>query len=354
MRIVRNGLGPALSAVAISGLLLSTVAPTASAGKRENPAAFYKGKTIQFIIPHGVGGGFDFYSRELALYMAKYMPGTTIVPINKPGAGGLTGTDLIASSKPDGLTIGIIDVTGTLTDQALSPKTVGYNDMTLSWLGRVSADTPVMVVSMNSPIKTIVDWQKSSSPVSFSVSGAGSDDDITINLIGKLLGLPVDTVPGFSGTSATVAAVINGTVMGTETTFGSIAPEIKSHEVRPLMVVGMDRRSEIPGVPTVAQDAWLMGASKQAQSEVADWAMIQGLNRAIAGPARIPSDRLAYLRTAMQKAMKDPGFIATMKKANREISYLPGATVGKDVRQALKDIKPLLPVLKSLPGVGVK
>ena len=68
---------------------------------------FYKDKTIRFIVGQAAGGGYDTYTRTIARYLGKYIPGgpTTIVD-NMTGAGSLVAANyLYNNAKPDGLTI---------------------------------------------------------------------------------------------------------------------------------------------------------------------------------------------------------------------------------------------------------
>ena len=69
---------------------------------------FYKGKTIRIIVATSAGGGFDTYTRTIARYLGKHVPGQpAIVVENMPGAGHLIGANhMYKVAKPDGLTIG--------------------------------------------------------------------------------------------------------------------------------------------------------------------------------------------------------------------------------------------------------
>jgi tripartite-type tricarboxylate transporter receptor subunit TctC len=56
--------------------------------RADSVADFYKGKSIQFVVGYGPGGGYDVYARLLARYLGKYVPGApTVVVVNMPGAG---------------------------------------------------------------------------------------------------------------------------------------------------------------------------------------------------------------------------------------------------------------------------
>jgi len=66
--------------------------------------AFYERKTITLIVATKPGGGYDFYGRLMARFMEKYLPGSTVIVKNVPGAGHIIGTNEMHHSKPNGLT----------------------------------------------------------------------------------------------------------------------------------------------------------------------------------------------------------------------------------------------------------
>src|SRR5258708_4938644 len=72
-------------------------------------ADFYRGRTINVVIGHSAGGGYDLYARVLARHMGKHIPGNpNVVPVNMPGAGGLRLANYIYAAAPkDGTAIGI-------------------------------------------------------------------------------------------------------------------------------------------------------------------------------------------------------------------------------------------------------
>ena len=83
------------------------IAVAAAAGAAVAAAADFSGKKITVIVPFSEGGGTDGYSRLMAPYFQKHLPGNpTIQVVNRPGGGGLTGVNYYdASADPDGLTV---------------------------------------------------------------------------------------------------------------------------------------------------------------------------------------------------------------------------------------------------------
>src|SRR5690348_7970374 len=73
-------------------------------------ADFYRGKTINFMVSTGPGGGYDIYARPLARYMGKHIPGNpNIVVQNMVGGGGLRAINFLYSVAPrDGATMGLV------------------------------------------------------------------------------------------------------------------------------------------------------------------------------------------------------------------------------------------------------
>ncbi|MBI2348814.1 MAG: hypothetical protein HYV05_09200, partial [Deltaproteobacteria bacterium] len=93
--------------VAVSLLPLSMVYPPSLWGQTEaEHLKWYHDKTINLIVPHGAGGGFDIYARLVAPFFRKHIPGANIIVQNVTGAGGLRGRNQVYTARPDGLTIG--------------------------------------------------------------------------------------------------------------------------------------------------------------------------------------------------------------------------------------------------------
>src|SRR4051812_4302911 len=89
-----------------AGLMSLAISALAVPAQAQRGADFFKDKTVNYIVATAPGGGYDTYGRLVAEYMQKYLPGSTFVVKNVPGAGHLVGTNSIYASRPDGLTIG--------------------------------------------------------------------------------------------------------------------------------------------------------------------------------------------------------------------------------------------------------
>ena len=116
-------------------------------------AADWPEKPIKFVVPYSTGGGFDTYVRAIAPEMEKIL-GVQVVPENIPGAGGQKGSATVYRSKPDGYTIGIMNIPG-LTVPPLLGKKVAYNLDDMTWIGNLAKSTYAIAVKADSPINSL-------------------------------------------------------------------------------------------------------------------------------------------------------------------------------------------------------
>src|ERR671915_589562 len=142
-----------------AGIMAAAVLATGAA-QAQTGADFYKGKTVTYIVSTAPGGGYDLYGRLIAEYMQKYLPGSTFVVKNVPGAGHLVGTNTIYAARPDGLTIGTFN-TGLIYNQLINAEGVKFDLSKMSWIGKVSSEPRVIVTATQSKIKNFPDLMKS-------------------------------------------------------------------------------------------------------------------------------------------------------------------------------------------------
>src|SRR5436190_23880385 len=133
--MLRSLTRPALAGAMILGSVLPGIAQTG--------ADFYKGKTVTYIVATPPGGGYDFWGRLVAEYMQKYLPGSTFVVKNMPGAGHLIGANTIYASRADGLTLGTF-TTGLIYNQIVKLDGVQFDLEKMSWIGKASSDPRVL------------------------------------------------------------------------------------------------------------------------------------------------------------------------------------------------------------------
>ncbi|MDF1592301.1 MAG: tripartite tricarboxylate transporter substrate binding protein [Desulfobacterales bacterium] len=310
--------------------------------------AFFNGKTVEIIVPHGPGGGFDTYARMFAPYFKKHIPGINVVINNVTGAGGLRGRNQLWASKPDGRTICLTTGSGMLFAQWSGIEGVKYDISKLTWVGRVAFEEHVMATSGTKPFKSLDDLKNAGRAITLGFSGVGSDDYFASLIMGKLLGLEIDPVTGYTGSREANLAAVKGEVDGVQVSVGSILPLFKSGDLKPIMVVGDTRSPEMPDVPTALE----LATSQEAKDIAKALSYSFEIDRVIFAPPGVPAERLAVLREAYQKTVNDPDFQKMLEKNKRTINYLGGEKLEKLVNDIFSTEGLLAPKVRELRKIS--
>src|SRR4029079_1207557 len=135
-----------ITTAVVAGML--TLPVMSSAALAESVADFYKGKQIRMVVRTTPGGDYDQYSRLLARFMGKHIPGNPqFVVVNMPGGGGITAANYMAQVAPqDGTVVGIVSQ-GLAADQALGMSPQLKADLReFNWIGNVVYSNQLLVV----------------------------------------------------------------------------------------------------------------------------------------------------------------------------------------------------------------
>lgn len=290
-----------------------------------NPADFYKGKTVTYIVATSPGGSYDSYGRLIADFMQKQLPGSKFVVKNVPGAGHIIGANAIYAAKPDGLTIGTFN-TGLIYGQMMGQEAVKFDLTKMSWVGKAASEARVIMVSAQSPIKTFEDLKASKEPVPFATSGVGSSSNVETKLLTDTFKLPIKIIPSYAGNEGEMA-MRRGEVFGGVGTRSSWEGFVKNGYGRFIVQIG-GKDKDIPQLSKFATDPNAKAALALVQSQ-------GDLGRLTAGPPGIPAERLEVLRAAYKKALADKGLQARAAKLGLPLDPGYGDDVLKQVKLAL-------------------
>ncbi|MBX9757817.1 MAG: hypothetical protein K2Y29_03500 [Beijerinckiaceae bacterium] len=319
---------------AFAGAALAAGALAAPAFAQDG-AAFYKGKTVTYIVATSPGGGYDTYGRLVAEYMQRYLPGSTFVVRNMPGAGHLIGTNAIYASKPDGLTLGSFN-TGLIYNQLIGQEGVKFDLSKMSWIGKAATDARVVVVATQSPIKT---WAElvASQPVNFATAGLGSASYVETVMLTNVLKLPVRIQTGYNGTDDQLA-MRRGEIVGSIASRSSYDQFVKNGFGRYIAQIG-GQEKDVPQLSTLVTDA-------KAKELIALIESTGEIARLTAGPPGIPAAQLETLRGAYRQAMDDKELQARAEKLERPVEPLIGDDIAKMINAALKQSPETIELLK--------
>jgi tripartite-type tricarboxylate transporter receptor subunit TctC len=307
------------------GLLAAVVAIQAGVAVADDGAAFYKGRTVTYIISAGAGGGYDMYGRLVAEFMQRNLPGSTFVVRNMPGAGHLIGANALYASRPDGLTIGSFS-TGLIYNQISRNSAVQFDLARMSWIGKAASEPRVVLIAAHSPVKTFEDLMARKEPLKFAASGLGSASYLEMLMLTNTLRMPLRILTGYSGNGDQLA-MRRGEIDGTIGSRSSVQQFVANGYGRMIAQVG-GSETDVPQLSSFVKDekASALISLIRSQGDIA---------RLTAGPPNIPRERLDTLIEAYRKAMNDRDLQARAEKFGFPVEPAYGDEVLRIVMSAL-------------------
>src|SRR4051812_5870751 len=160
----------------VAALLIGAGVAAPAPASAEDVAAFYRGKTIRFVVGSAVGGGYDLFARLVARHMVHHIPGNpNIIVQNQPAAGGVVMTNqLYAQGPKDGTVIGV-PLNGMPTAPMLQTGTQ-FDASKLIWLGSTNREAYVAFVWHTVPIQSIAELASKEIVVGTTTPGATMTD----------------------------------------------------------------------------------------------------------------------------------------------------------------------------------
>lgn len=206
---------------------------------------------IKLLVGFPPGGSTDVLARVIAQEAGKRL-GRDIIVLNKPGASGAVAANEVASSPPDGLTLGITpSATMTLSHvfQGIKPDLLERTEPLL----QVGFQSIGFVVKTDSPFKTYGDFVKAAkaepTKIAIGMPGAGTTTDMLLRAAFQQDGLEVNIVP-FRGDVPTTQAVLGGHVQAAGVSAGGFAQHIEAGTLRLLVAMEAERLPVAPAAPT--------------------------------------------------------------------------------------------------------
>ena len=298
-------------------LVWSTLALAASLPAH---AQNFPDRPVHLIIPYGPGGIVDFAGRVLAAKIGDAL-GQTVVPENKPGAGGIVGVDYVAHATPDGYSMALMDpgIVANPTLQKTMPYDIFKDVVTLSV---VSSSPEVLVVAPELGVKTyaeLVAYGKANpGKLNYASAGVGTTPHLAAEMWKLRTGIDAVHVP-YKGIGGSFTDMMSNKVQMAFSSIAGALPFTGDNRIIPLATTGTTRSAVYPDLPTVAE-AGLPGYS------VDLWLSLYGT-------AGTPPEVLAKLNSAINKALQDGELKTSFAKFGltpRGTSLAEGSAFTKD------------------------
>jgi Uncharacterized protein conserved in bacteria len=266
--------------------------------------------------------------------LPKYLPGNpTIIIESKPGGGGVVAAAYFYAQAPrDGSMLSLFPETLAHT-QMLEPEVGKWKVQEMTYIGSFAPVNTAYVVRAGAPAKTVDEMKKQANIVG--CSGVNSQSYQLPAMLKNLAGLKFNLVCGYPGGTDTLLALSRGEVDLVSSAWNSLRAthkgQIDRGEMTPVIQSGLRRTPELKDVPLMQE---LVSDAKTKQ--ILEFASAgSAIGRALLAPPQVPAERIAVLREAFDKMVKDPEFRAAAEKRGLEIDPTPGPEVQKYSQQIL-------------------
>ena len=215
----------------------------------------YPAKSIRLIVPFPAGGPSDSIARVVADKIASLL-GQPMVIENRGGAGGVTGTALVAKAEPDGYTIGLGSAGSLAISLSLQDK-IPYDPLKdLKLLTLVAISPEVLVIGRGveaaSTAELIGIAKAKPGKLNFASTGKGSMSHLSSELFRLSTGIDIVHVP-YSGASPAVNDLLGGHVQMLFADIQVLLGSVQSGQLRALAMGGKRRAVALPHVPTTTE-----------------------------------------------------------------------------------------------------
>jgi len=270
----------------------------------------YPSRPVRIVAAFPPGGFVDLTARLVAGALGSAL-GQQVIVDNRPGAGGIVGSELVARAAPDGytLTVGSAGTHG--VNQSLYPK-LPYNVVRdFQPIARLADAPSILAVHPSLPARSVKDLvalaKARPGQINYASAGSGTSTHLAAVLFEHLAQVKFVHVP-FKGGGPAIVAVIAGEIPVTFGTAASVSPHTRTGRLHGLAVTGGQRSAVLPQLPTIAE------------SGVRGYEMLNWLG--LFAPTGTPRAIVDRLETEALKAVRSSDVSAKLNAQGAEASPL--------------------------------
>lgn len=272
-----------------SALYIACVLGTAPAAAQTYPA-----KPVRIIVPFPPGGPTDTQARWAAQQLNTAF-GQSFLADNRPGAGGITGTELVAKSAPDGYTL-LAGNPGPVTIAPIVRAKLGYDPQRdLAPIILIAKSASCLCVHPSLPISGLKDFvalaRSQPGSINFGTPGVGTVGHLAIELFASQAGVKLNHIP-YKGAAQFVVDLVAGNIELSQIQFATSAGLVNQGKLKAVGVTSRERTPLMPKVRTLAEQG-LKGF------ESYNW-------NGVLAPAGTPPAVIARIHEILAKALNTP------------------------------------------------
>ena len=290
------------------GLIVALLAMTAATTAAQEP---YPTRPISIVVAFPPGGLADNTARPVAAALERILKQPVPI-INKAGAAGAVGNQVVATSKPDGYTLlmALVSVSVLPEVDKLFGRPQNYTLDQLTGIARINADPSMLVVRADAPWKTLKDLvedaKKRPGEIVFTSSGLYGAAHIPTEMFIKAAGIKMRHLPTTGG-GPMMNAMLGGHAQVVMTPVSLAAAHVKAGKLRLLAHSGTAPVAAFPEVPSFKAQGY--------DVEYTAWA-------GLVAPKGTPPHVIKILRDAVRQAVKEPEVVNSHAKLETPIAYM--------------------------------
>jgi len=254
-------------------------------------AQTYPSRPIRLVVPFPPGGSSDGVARVVVQKFSEGL-GQPVVIENRPGVGGLLGSEVVAKAAPDGFTL----LLGSVSSLAVAPHM--FTNPRIDPEKNFAAIAPIMsspltvIARPTLPVKSIADLialaRSKPGALNYGAAGLGTHVYLVAELFKKQAGIDAVHVP-FQGGGPTMAALLAGNIDYKFDVVNTTLPQARAGKVKVLAVTSAKRVPLMPEVPTLAESGF-------PEIDATAWV-------GVVGPAGLPAGIVSRLNAEIGKAV---------------------------------------------------
>lgn len=315
-----------ISALATSVL----VASVATFGTYAWAQGKYPDRPVTLVVSFDAGGPTDVTARVLAEQLT-VVTGQRFITLNRPGAGGIIGNQVVQHAAPDGYTL-LFATSGPMTVLPAVSSQVPYDSVKdFDSVAIVSNLSPFfMLTNPQTGVKDlkslVAQAQANPGKFKFSTPGPGGTNSAAGLAFADLAKAKMVEVPYKGGTGPSVTAVLTNEVELTYANTQTFKQYADSGKILPLAVIANQRSKQLPNVPTVAE------AGFPEMMNLTSWRVWQG----VLAPKGTPKDIIDYLNKSINQALNNPELQKKFETLDLEVQL--GSTPASTHQTMEKDV----------------
>jgi tripartite-type tricarboxylate transporter receptor subunit TctC len=295
-------------------LTLCTVLLSFTAAAQPWPA-----RPVKIIAPFAPGGSADTLGRIVAKNLTEQVKETFVVE-NRPGAGGVLGSDLVAKAAPDGYTLVVSGIASHVIAPQL-PQGTPYDPLKdFTHIALIGGPPAVLAVNPQLPAKNLREFVElaKAKPLSYGSPGNGTQGQLVAELFKQKAGIDLQHVP-YKGASGAVTDLIAGHIQSVSTTLSTAATQIKAGKARAIALSSAARLPDYPDVPTFAESGYPD--------------IVATVWFSLSGPANMPAEIVTRLNAEVRRALE----LSEVRERMRHEGIVPNRLDAKEFTAFVAD-----------------